>query len=288
MEKNPYYEYAESFKRLSELGKNLPFGEVHPPKNQVIREDSPTALILSPHPDDECIMGALPLRLMREAGFRVVTVAITLGSNLSRRKKRLDELKKACDWIGFELEEMLINNTEKTTPEIKELKPVIWNQKVLALKNVIEKWKPVAVFFPNSNDWNQTHLGVHLLTLDLLSSTESFFPFLIETEYWGQIPQPNLMVESTTQEVADLLAALSHHKGELERNPFHIRMPSWMQDNVRRGAEVVGGQGGKAPDFNFATLYRISRWNGKEINPVWNKGKILPAGKNSRDFLNSH
>ena len=150
MEKNPYYEYAESFKRLSELGKNLPFGEVHPPKNQVIREDSPTALILSPHPDDECIMGALPLRLMREAGFRVVTVAITLGSNLSRRKERLDELKKACDWIGFELEEMLIYDTEKTTPEIKELKPVIWNQKVLALKNVIEKWKPVAVF-PNSN-----------------------------------------------------------------------------------------------------------------------------------------
>ena len=123
MEKNPYYEYAESFKRLSELGKNLPFGEVHPPQNQVIREDSPTALILSPHPDDECIMGALPLRLMREAGFRVVTVAITLGSNLSRRKERLDELKKACDWIGFELEEMLINDTEKTTPEIRELEP---------------------------------------------------------------------------------------------------------------------------------------------------------------------
>ena len=96
------------------------------------------------------------------------------------------------------------------------------------------------------------------------------------------------MVESTTHEVADLLAALSYHKGELERNPFHIRMPSWMQDNVRRGGEVVGGQGGKAPDFNFATLYRISRWNGKEINPVWNKGKILPASKNSRDILNSH
>ena len=114
-----------------------------------------------------------------------------------------------------------------------------------------------------------------------------FFPFLIETEYWGQIPQPNLMVESTTHEVADLLAA--YHT--IRVNWKEIRFTYdylWMQDNVRRGAEVVGGQGGKAPDFNFATLYRISRWNGKEINPVWNKGKILPAGKNSRDFLNSH
>jgi hypothetical protein len=35
-----------------------------------------------------------------------------------------------------------------------------------------------------------------------------------------------------------------------------------MQDNVRRGAEVVGGQGGAAPDFELATLYKISRWQG--------------------------
>jgi hypothetical protein len=33
-----------------------------------------------------------------------------------------------------------------------------------------------------------------------------------------------------------------------------------MQDNVRRGAELVGGQGEAAPDYAFATLYRVGRW----------------------------
>jgi hypothetical protein len=40
-----------------------------------------------------------------------------------------------------------------------------------------------------------------------------------------------------------------------------------MQDNVRRGSELVGGQGEAAPDFSFATLYRLSRWeNGTLLN----------------------
>ena len=65
-------------------------------------------------------------------------------------------------------------------------------------------------------------------------------PLLVETEYWGQMHAPNLMVESSEADLADLLAALSHHIGEVRRNPFHLRMPAWMQDNVRLGAEVVG------------------------------------------------
>ena len=34
-----------------------------------------------------------------------------------------------------------------------------------------------------------------------------------------------------------------------------------MMDNVRRGAELVGGQGGAAPDFAFAALYRLRKWS---------------------------
>ena len=43
---------------------------------------------------------------------------------------------------------------------------------------------------------------------------------LIETEFWGQIQNPNLMVENSQEEVADLVAALSHHKGEVTRKPL--------------------------------------------------------------------
>ena len=68
-----------------------------------IAPDAPRALIFSPHPDDECIIGGLALRLMREAGMRVVNVAVTQGSNKARQAARLEELRAACDYLGFDL-----------------------------------------------------------------------------------------------------------------------------------------------------------------------------------------
>ena len=91
MTENPYLSYAESFKKITESGKSLPYGNIAPLQKVIHGNDAPIALIMSPHPDDECIMGGLPLRLMREAGFRIVNVAVTLGSNMDRRKERLCE-----------------------------------------------------------------------------------------------------------------------------------------------------------------------------------------------------
>ena len=86
------------------------------------------------------------------------------------------------------------------------------------------------------------------------------------------------MVESSTTDVADLIAALSFHVGEVKRNPYHIRMPAWLMDNVRRGGELVGGQGGAAPDFRFATLYRLRRWRNGRLENVIERGKFIASG----------
>jgi N-acetylglucosamine malate deacetylase 1 len=88
------------------------------------------------------------------------------------------------------------------------------------------------------------------------------------------------MVESSAADVAQQLAALSFHAGEVRRNPFHLRMPAWMQDNVRRGAEVVGGQGGAAPDFDFATLYRLRLWKDGALRETLPAGRSLGAAEN--------
>ena len=90
---NPYSSYAESFRKLFEEGINLPLGGMAKPPVSDLLEDAPVALLFSPHPDDECIIGGLPLRLLRETGVRVVNVAVTLGSNKSRQQPRLAELK---------------------------------------------------------------------------------------------------------------------------------------------------------------------------------------------------
>ena len=88
---------------------------------------------------------------------------------------------------------------------------------------------------------------------------------------------PNLMVEISAADLADLVAALALHTGEVARNPYHLRLPAWMMDNVRRGAELVGGQGGVAPDFAFATLYRLRAWRAGGWQDVLERGRLSAA-----------
>src|SRR4029077_14875344 len=98
---------------------------------------------------------------------------------------------------------------------------------------------------------------------------------VMETEFWGAMAAPNLMVESSTDDVAQLMAALSFHVGEVRRNPYHLRLPAWLMDNVRRGGELVGGQGGAAPDFQFATLYRLRRWTAGLLEAWLGRGRFI-------------
>jgi len=66
--------------------------------------------------------------------------------------------------------------------------------------------------------------------------------------------------------------------GEVARNPYHVLLPGWMSDNVRRGGELIAGFGGAPPDYDFATLYRLGRWNGSALEPVLAAGRLVPAG----------
>lgn len=285
MTENPYFAYAQSFEKIITGGKDLPFGGLPSIEKTLVQEDAPVVLIMSPHPDDECIIGGFPLRLMHETGVRVVNVAVSLGSKLDRKAERLEELKKACDWIGFELQETKPGGLDKINLKNRKENPSEWAESVQIIAEIIKKWNPQAIFFPHANDWNVTHIGVHQLTLDALNYLASIKTILIETEYWGQMPTPNLMVEISTHQLSQLLSALSYHRGELLRNPFHLRLPGWMQDNVRLGAEVVGGQGGHSPNFSFATLYRVSRWNQGKMTPAWAGGKMLASEENSQKAL---
>src|SRR5205823_6136685 len=102
----------------------------------------------------------------------------------------------------------------------------------------------------------------------------AFGCYTVETEFWGAMDAPNLMVQSSEEDVSDLLTALSFHVGQVQRNPYHLRMPAWLIDNVRRGAELVGGQGGAAPNFLLATLYRLRQWRQGALHSVFSGGKF--------------
>jgi N-acetylglucosamine malate deacetylase 1 len=153
---------------------------------------------------------------------------------------------------------------------------------VAVIADILKRTNPKIIIFPHERDWNSTHIGTHHLIMDALQSLPRDFEcFLVETEFWGQMDDPNLMIELNEQDVADMIAAITFHVGEIARNPYHLLLPPWMMDNVRRGGELVGGQGQAAPDFTFAVLNRLRKWSGGQATRIFHGGKLLPKSENA-------
>ncbi len=256
---NPYLAFVERIPAGVAQAKGATVSGTTP-----LLESDSKVLIFSPHPDDECITGLLPLRLQREGGKQIINIPITFGSNAERQPGRAKELADACGYLGWGIaggkEDFSSMEVDDVVSILKELQPDI-------------------IFMPHSKDWNSRHISTHFLVVEALEKMDSSFSCtVVETEFWGAMDDPNLMVEGDAQTVADLVAATSLHTEEVARNPYHLLLPAWMQDNVRRGGELVGGQGGEVPDFDFATLYRLRKWSNGAFADVIDGGKVLPMG----------
>lgn len=256
-----YHRFVTELERLQREARALPLGGF-PPVGQKPSPGAPVLLVFSPHPDDEVMMGGFALRLSREAGWRIVNVAVTLGSAPARRAERAAEGKACCEFIGFEQVLAAPSGLERIDGASRASDAVHWARCVERVAELLVQHAPRAVCFPHADDWNATHVGTHHLVVDALKSLGPALRLAaLETEFWGPLPAPNVMLELGADDVARLVAALSFHVGEVRRNPYHLTLPAWMIDNVRRGAELVLGQGAAAPGFTFATLYRLRRWD---------------------------
>ena len=259
---NPYLKFVEEIEAGVSAAKSLSVSGKTP-----CNESASKVLLFMPHPDDECIIGLLPLRLMREAGMQIINIPVTFGSNPERQAGRAVELSDACAYLGWgihqEHEDFHALNCEDVV-------------------SILKKYQPEIIFFPHAKDWNSRHISTHHLVVDTLKEmNDDFSCKVVETEFWSAMDDPNLMVEGEAQTVADLVAATSLHVEEVARNPYHLLLPAWMQDNVRRGGELVGGQGQVAPDFSFATLYRLRNWKNGDWAKVLESGTAIAAGEQS-------
>jgi len=283
---NPYAALVAGYAKAFRDGKGFANGGFAPPARPSLKEDAPKALIFSPHPDDECIIGGLALRLLKESGVRVINVAVTQGSNRARQAERLAELQAACAYMGFGLIQTAEQGLEKINPNRRKEDPETWKRDVSVIAKILQDEQPEVIFVPHASDWNSTHIGVHWLVTDALNALpETFETCVVETEYWGAMTQPNLMVASSEEDVTEMVSGTSFHIGEVTRNPFHLLLPAWMQDNVRRGSELVGGQGEAAPDYAFATLYRVLQWKQGQFSAAWEGGRKLGLDQNGAEML---
>ena len=219
-------------------------------------------VICSPHPDDECLTGALPLRLQSEANASIINLAITLGSDPERKEERLQELMAACNIVGFKnrlvvqpLAFPLLSPIERQTSQQS------WLEKVDILSEHFQEIVPTLVCVPHEHDGHPTHEAVSFLVSDALrlySSRSQREVLVAESEFWHSLAEPNLLVGISDKDLARLIAGVFQHRGEISRNPYHLRMPARLMDNVRRGGELIRGTAGIPPGFCFGELYRLS------------------------------
>ncbi len=283
---NPYFHLVSEYASLLKKGKACPLGGFQPAPRPELPEDAAKALFFAPHPDDECIVGGLALRLLREARMNVINVAVTQGSNKQRQAERFGELQGACQYLGFGLIPTGPSGLERINPKTRQQDPAHWASAVKIIADILARNWPRVILFPHEQDWNTTHVGTHFLVMDALHQIAGRLEcYLVETEFWGQMADPNLMVEISGEDLADLMSATSFHVGEVRRNPYHVLLPAWMLDNVRRGSELVGGQGGTAPDFSFAALYRLRKWSQGSVTRVLEGGKLLSRNTNAGELF---
>jgi len=228
-------------------------------------------LIFAPHPDDECIVGALPLRLKQEAAWRVSNVAVTLGSNAERREPRWAELLDACAVLGFDC--LRVGEDGLSDVRADAVQP----GQIEALAALLIEHRPALVLAPHAGDDNPSHRGVHRLVVEAIAAAKAD-TVLALTEFWSTQAAPNALVETNLANTARLIAALERHTGEIERNPYHLRLPAFLADAVRRGGELVLGAGEAPPDFAFATLYRLVAYRaGQPAGDL--PRRVFPAGQ---------
>jgi N-acetylglucosamine malate deacetylase 1 len=273
-----------------------------------------SVLYCAPHPDDEALSGALALRLRLESSARVTDVAVTLGSGTAQHERRRREAASACRVLGFDLvipsltglgsrfrgkDGAAITGSSAGSEPASGLGPVNlaarqadskgWALRVQRLAEIFDHEQPDAVFAPHGDDFNTTHIGTyHLVTeaLELHLSHRDASVIFIETEFWHEMAEPNLMVAVAPELAAVQLVAAAEHGGEMMRNPYHLLHPCRLMNNVRRGSEVVGGQGAAVQPFTFAELYRVSIRSGREVIKPLSGGHILPPSeKASLDWL---
>ncbi|GIX50132.1 MAG: hypothetical protein KatS3mg132_326 [Limisphaera sp.] len=274
----PHLDWIRKLERWWAEGATLPYGPFRPSPLSAPKPDAPRALFFAPHPDDESITGALAVRLLQEAGLRIINIAVTLGSRREQRPRRLAELRHACAYLGFELELPTPEGFENVTPETRRNDPAHWNAMTRRAAELIQQHRPSILFCPHDRDGHPTHIGTHHLVLDALRLVAPTWDCrLIETEFWAPMDDPNLLVEIPPELLARMMAATACHVGEVQRNPYHLRLPAWAMDNVRRGAERIGGFGTAAPDFLFGQLFRIRRFQQNEWWPTPTAQKLLPA-----------
>jgi N-acetylglucosamine malate deacetylase 1 len=187
-----------------------------------------TVLHFSPHPDDELLGPPVSLLALRDAGWRVVNDAVTLGRPEQRDRRRA-EVTEACSRAGFEL--------------------IVEREPAEALAEV----RPDLVVCPSPYDRHPTHERVGRAALEAMLAAGGPSHAWIWAIY-ADIALPTLVHAAGAERLDEIERALEAHAGELARNDMRRLLRARAELGAVLAVERVFGFGAHGPDLPGAEL----------------------------------
>ena len=196
------------------------------------------ALHIAPHPDDESIGAPASLMALRDAGWRIVNLACSLGRP-EQQQRRVAELREACGRARFELRlpEVPIDisaNCDRGSARA---------QVAALVAAAIDELKPGVVISPGPGDRHHGHRVVREGVCDAIAGDDCSAPRWWMWALWGSLPQPTLGVPFGEERMSEVLHVLDAHRGELARTDYRRAVEARAALNAALAPEDLFGFG---------------------------------------------
>lgn len=182
------------------------------------------------------------LMALRDAGWRVVNVACSLGRP-EQAARREAELREACGLAGFELRiperPVAISAGDDQTAAHAALLELAGEE--------IDELRPRIVVSPGPDDRHHGHrLVAHAVGAaigDRPPAALRWWTWVL----WGSLPKPTLATAFDAARLEEILAALAAHRSQLARNDYRRLVRARAEMNASLAAELLFGFGAATP-----------------------------------------
>jgi LmbE family N-acetylglucosaminyl deacetylase len=226
---------------------------------------SRTILHLAPHPDDELIGAPATLFALRDHGWRVVNLALSLGRP-EQTQRRCEELTEACRRAQFDL---IIPGGLTEIAHLGDGEVADEENVRRLIADAIEAVRPDVVVSPSPHDRHPGHETVACALRDVLAgmTVGEGAPRWWMWGIWADLPLPTLFTPFDEDRLSGIMDCLSAHAGELQRNPY---------DRMVRGRGIANAVLGPERVFGFGVSAEVDAPYGELLTevqphagPVW-------------------
>ena len=205
-------------------------------------------LHVAPHPDDELLGAPAHLMALRDAGWRVVNVAVSLGRAPDRERRRA-EVEEACARAGFDLVVLDPPIALGLEDDVAAAQAQLEHR----LGELVGRLRPAIVAAPHPHDGHHAHE----LTGRAVCASVRHAGFAGRVLFWGlwsDLALPTLVCRFPEARLREIQHALRAHAGELARTPYDELVESRARLHAVVGDERVFGFGVAAAPGAFAEL----------------------------------